>query len=213
MIFNSHPELEGKHAFLGASNWRWINYTDDILEKRFYSQYAKQIGTIIHELANDLIKSRMRLRKTDGRLIDLVMYKNYIPKGAYDTNDILLNLLPFVNDAIGFHMESEVVLYYSRNAFGTADGISFDVLESFLRISDLKTGSTPCKIEQLIMYAALFCLEYKKDPYKLKIELRLYQDFEILLYIPEPEEVKKFMDLIKVKDKIVREHLERNFIR
>ena len=29
MDFNRHLDLEGQHAFLGASKYHWINYTDD----------------------------------------------------------------------------------------------------------------------------------------------------------------------------------------
>ena len=211
MIFYKHKELEGQHAFLGASQFRWINWTDDILEKRFYSRYAAQIGTIAHEIAADLIQSRLKLRRTDHRMIELEMYRHYIPKGAFEPEHVLFNMLPFVNDSIGFHMESEVILYFSPNAFGTADAIGFNDKELILRISDLKNGITKSHIEQLIVYAALFCLEYRKDPYKIRTELRIYQNLETLLYIPEPDEIKRFMNLIKSKDKLVKQYMERNF--
>ena len=29
MIFNKHSNLEGQHAFLGASKYHWINYSED----------------------------------------------------------------------------------------------------------------------------------------------------------------------------------------
>ena len=32
-----------------------------------------------------------------------------------------------------------------------------------LRIHDYKSGITPAKMDQLMIYAALFCLEYKKE--------------------------------------------------
>ena len=211
MIFNDHSKLEGRHAFLGASNFRWINYNDEILEKRFYSQYATSIGTIIHELAADLIKSRIKLTKSDRRMIELILYKQGIPKGAYDSRSILLNLLPFVNDAIGFHMESEIILYYSINAFGTTDAISYNQREKKLRIHDLKNGVTKTHIEQLIVYAALFCLEYKMNPKLFETELRIYQNMETLIYIPECKEIEKFMELIKSRNKFVSNLLEGNF--
>ncbi len=28
MIFNNHSNLEGQHAFLGASKYHWINYDE-----------------------------------------------------------------------------------------------------------------------------------------------------------------------------------------
>ena len=74
----------------------------------------------------------------------------------------------YVNDAIGFRMSTEVVLYYSDRFFGTADAISFR--NGFLRIHDLKTGKTAVHMEQLEIYAALFCLEYRVKPGDIEIE-------------------------------------------
>ena len=56
-----------------------------------------------------------------------------------------------VNDAIGFKMDPEVVLYYSENCFGTADAISFK--DNLLRIHDLKTGFSETNILQLKIYS------------------------------------------------------------
>lgn len=211
MIFNDHSRLEGLHAFLGASNFRWITWDDETLEKRFYSQYAQLMGTAIHELAQDLISSRIKLTKQDKRLIDLTLYKANIPKGAYSSEDILSNLLPFVNDAIGYHMSPEVILYWSMNAFGTTDAISFNEKDKILRIHDLKTGVTKTHMEQLLVYAALFCLEYRKKPTEFVTELRIYQNFEVLIYNPQPEEIERFMHMIKVRNETVQRYLERDF--
>lgn len=51
-------------------------------------------------------------------------------------------------------MTPEQILYYSDRWFGTADSIAFD--KNMLRIHDLKTGRRPAKMEQLMVYAALF---------------------------------------------------------
>ena len=48
----------------------------------------------------------------------------------------------YVNDAIGYRMTPEQVLYYSPNVYGTADAIRFYENSRFLRIHDLKTGNT-----------------------------------------------------------------------
>lgn len=198
MIFNDHEKLRDLHAFLGASQFHWINWSDEIFEKRFYSQYSTEIGTILHELASDCIKSKIRLNEVDSKLIDVTLIKNKIPRTAFNSQAILLNMLPFVNDSIGYRMESEVILYYSPYAFGTTDAISYDENERVLRISDYKSGSTPAHMEQLKIYAALFCLEYHKDPKKLKkIELRIYQNAEIAEEFPEAQEIEKFMEIIK----------------
>ena len=99
-------------------------------------------------------------------------------------------------------MEPEVVLFYSERFFGTADTISFK--DNFLRIHDLKTGVTPAKMEQLMIYAALFCLEYKIKPGTISIELRLYQNDDILIHCPQADEILPIMDKIVRLDKILQ---------
>jgi hypothetical protein len=105
----------------------------------------------------------------------------------------------YVNDAIGFQMETEQPLYYSENCFGTADSISFK--QNFLRIHDLKTGETPSSIRQLEIYAALFCLEYDVDPSTIGMELRLYQSDEVLVHEPPAEDILYIMNKIIQFDK------------
>ena len=108
----------------------------------------------------------------------------------------------YVNDAIGFRMRPEQILYYSRFCFGTADAIAFDEKNQFLRIHDLKTGEVPAHMEQLLIYAALFCLEYNKKPEELGgIELRIYQNDQITVHNPEPDEIKAIMSKIKMFNK------------
>jgi hypothetical protein len=96
-------------------------------------------------------------------------------------------------------MKSEQTLYYSPNAFGTADAISFR--ENLLRIHDLKTGVSPVSMRQLEIYAAYFCLEYKYRPEDIKIELRIYQTDEITVYVPDPKDIRMIMDKIVDFDK------------
>lgn len=84
---------------------------------------------------------------------------------------------------------------------GTADAISFR--NNVLRIHDLKTGTRPVHIEQLEIYAALFCLEYKIKPVDIDIELRIYQNDEILVHNPEGEDILKVMDKIIHLDKLL----------
>lgn len=210
MIFNDHSKLEGRHAFLGASTFRWINWNDEIFEKRYYGQFSQLIGTVLHELAKNLIDNRIKLTLNDKNMIELELCKNGIPKGAYDSQNLLLNLIPFVNDAIGFHMQSEIILYYSINCFGTTDAISYNEKIKELRIHDFKSGLVPSHMEQLLIYAALFCLEYKKKPSEIKTELRIYQSLEILTYIPEPMEIEKYMQLIIGRNKTVMKYIEQD---
>lgn len=175
MRFNSHSELAGLHAFLSASKYHWVNYSDEKLDRAFLSNQAARRGDQLHQLARDLITMGVKLPRTKTTM----------------------NL--YVNDAIGFRMTPEQVLYYSMNSFGTADTISFR--ENKLRISDLKTGITPCSMRQLEVYVALFCLEYQVKPHEIEIELRIYQNDEVQLSIPDPETILHIMDRIITFDK------------
>ena len=107
----------------------------------------------------------------------------------------------YVNDAIGFKMVPEQILYYSDNCFGTADTIAYR--NRLLRIHDLKTGEVPAHMEQLMVYAALFCLEYKVDPSNIEMELRIYQSDDILIHNTTFEEIQPIMDKIIEFDKII----------
>lgn len=170
MNFNEHSSLEGVHAFLGASKYSWLNYDDDKLDEVYLRTQAKIKGTKLHELAAQLIKMRIPLPKTSQTL----------------------NM--YVNDAIGYRMTPEQVLYYSPHCFGTADAISFR--KKLLRIHDLKTGFTPASMHQLEIYTALFCLEYDINPNDIGMELRIYQMDEILVHYPEKDYILFIMDKI-----------------
>jgi len=107
----------------------------------------------------------------------------------------------YINDAIEYRMTCEQVLFYSENCFGTADTISFRY--NTLRIHDLKTGVFPGSVHQLEVYAALFCLEYEKDPFKIKIELRIYQSNEVMIFDADPEDIAFIMQRIQEFDRII----------
>ena len=179
MNFNKHSNLEGQHAFLGASKYHWINYDEEKIAEAYTRALAAQRGTELHAFAAQAIKLRQKLR---GSRSTLAMY---------------------VNDAIGFRMTPEQILYYSQNCFGTADSISFR--DGLLRIHDLKTGLTPAHMEQLIVYAALFCLEYGVKPGEIEYELRLYQSNEIIVSNPTAEDIAPVMDKIVTFDRIIDE--------
>jgi hypothetical protein len=116
-------------------------------------------------------------------------------------SDLVGTLGLYINDAIKYRMQCEQVLYYSENCFGTADTIAFRY--NTLRIHDLKTGVHPGSVHQLEIYASLFCLEYDKDPFKIKIELRIYQDNEVSVYDADPEDIAFIMDKIQEFDKLI----------
>lgn len=177
MNFNKHSNLEGRHAFLGASKYHWINYDETKVADSYSKFLATQKGTVLHEFAAQCIRLGQKLPKSQKTL----------------------NM--YVNDAIGFKMVPEQVLYFSENCFGTADAIIFR--NGLLRIHDLKTGVTPAHMEQLEIYAALFCLEYQKKPSEIDMELRLYQSNEIIVHNPTAEDIVPIMDKIISFDKII----------
>ncbi len=178
MIFNQHSNLKGQHAFLGASKYAWTRYSEEKLIQTYINSLAIEKGNRLHALACELISLGIRLPKTKATLNS------------------------YVNDAIGYHMTPEQILYYSPFCFGTADAIHYDEKKHFLRIHDLKTGQTPAHIEQLEIYAALFYLEYG-DLYFFKpsddnIELRIYQSDEILVHHPESSVICELADKIVI---------------
>lgn len=111
----------------------------------------------------------------------------------------------YVNDAIDMHMETEVVLYFSGECYGTTDAIMFDEANGILHIHDLKTGRIPAHMEQLEIYAALFCLEYGIEPEDISFELRIYQSRKILPYNPSSEEIRVIMNTIIEDDTYISE--------
>lgn len=63
-------------------------------------------------------------------------------------------------------------------------------------------------MEQLEIYAALFCLEYKIKPSDIRMELRIYQNDEILVHEPTAEDILPIMDKIVHVNKML-EKIER----
>lgn len=110
----------------------------------------------------------------------------------------------YINQCIQYKMSSEVVLFYSPNAFGTVDAIAYRY--RLLRISDLKTGVTRVSVNQLLVYAALFCLEYEVDPFSMRgIELRIYKDGKVMMFEADPYQVREIMDKIVKFDGVLNQ--------
>ena len=177
MNFVRHLNLEGLHAPFSPSQPSWIRYDDDKAIEVYMNRKASEMGTRLHAWAKDTIDLGLKQPRTKK------------------------TLYAYVNDAIGYRMETEVVLFYSERFFGTADAISFR--NNLLRIHDLKTGKHPANMEQLEIYAALFCLEYKVKPSDIKMELRIYQNDEVMVHIPESEDIVKIMQKIVSLDKLL----------
>lgn len=185
MVFNRHTSLEGAHAPFSPSQPSWLRYDDDKAIEIYTNKKAAEMGTRLHEWAAETIKLGLKQPKSKKTLYS------------------------YVNDAIGFKMEPEVVLFYSERFFGTADAISFR--NGILRIHDLKTGKVgkiESHMEQLEVYASLFCLEYKVKPSDIKIELRVYKCDEVIVWNPTAEDIVPIMDKIVHLDKML-EKLDR----
>ena len=198
MIFEPHLKLQGKHASLSPSQPHWLRYNEDDLFQKYVSMYAQSMGTSLHALAETLIRNNLKLKKGDRLTVLSHLLNDGIPRNVIDMDRIYSNFMTYVNDAIGFKLTPEQILYYSDYCFGTADAISFRKVDGkdFLRIHDYKSGTTPAKMEQLLVYAALFCLEYKVKPGEIEMELRIYQNDEVIFHNPTAEEILPIMDTI-----------------
>lgn len=186
MKFYDHKNLAGLHAPFTASSSSWLRYDDDKVIEVYTNKKAAEMGTRLHEWAAETIQLGLKQPKSKK------------------------TICAYVNDAIGFKMDTEVVLFYSERFFGTADAISFR--NNVLRIHDLKTGKVgkiENHMEQLEVYAALFCLEYKVKPSDIKIELRVYKCDEVIVWNPTAEDIVPIIDKIvhlnKILEKLDRE--------
>lgn len=174
MRFNQHSELAGRHAFLSASKGAWLGYSEEKLARVFLSESAAARGTALHALAQDMIRLGVRLAEAE------------------------LTLNMYVNDCIGFRMKPEQALFFSINCFGHVDAISFR--ENLLRIFDLKTGKLESGDRQLLIYAAIFCLEYEFRPHDIEYDLRVYQNNEIRQIEVDPHMILQIMNTIRSFD-------------
>ena len=182
MKFYDHRNLNGLHAPFTASQSTWLRYDDEKAAEVYSNMKAAKMGTRLHEWAAETIKLGLKQPKSKK------------------------TIYAYINDAIGYKMEPEIVLFYSERFFGTADAICFR--NGVLRIHDLKTGKIrkiESHMEQVEVYAALFCLEYKVRPSDIKIELRIYKNDEVIVWNPTEEDIVPIMEKIIHLDKLLEE--------
>lgn len=91
MKFNNHKILEGLHAPFSASQSSWLRYTDEKMLEIYTNKKAAEIGSRLHAWAKETIDLKIKQPKSKKTLYS------------------------YVNDAIGFNMKTEVVLFYSEN--------------------------------------------------------------------------------------------------
>ena len=214
--FNDHSDLVGQHALFSPSQSAWLRYDDEKIIDKIRGQYRTALGTEFHEFAASQInlahkKSNMRAINQDVENyiywkytylnnikygMNLIKNLAYVPKEVYDT------LKYYINDGIGYGMTVEQPLQYSKNIFGTSDSICYKNKNKLLRIHDLKTGDHSASMEQLEVYAALFCLEYDIKPSEIEMELRLYQLDGMSVTKPTVEDILPIIDRIVSIEKL-----------
>lgn len=181
MKLNTHSNNKyiGTHSILSASQYAWIRYSDEQLIEKYYTRTAAQKGTEIHALAASLINNKIKL-----------------PRNTKTLNT-------YVNDAIGFKMTPEQFLYVWDCFYGTADAISFK--KNILRIHDLKTGKGKVSMDQLYIYASMFCLEYGIMPNDIQILLRIYINDMVEEVEANSEDIFTIMDKARRFHTIIEE--------
>lgn len=184
MNFNEHSNLNGLHAPFSPSQPAWLRYDDNKIREVYRNKQAVLMGTRLHQWAAETIQLGIKQQRSNRTICN------------------------YVNDAIGFRMTPEQVLYFSPRFFGTADAITFK--NGMLRIHDLKTGKNPAHMEQLEIYSALYCLEYGVKPVDINIELRMYQNDEVIVHNPDVTDIVPIMDKIRHFDKVLEELEEEN---
>ena len=190
MRWNDHTKdvAAGSHAFLSPSSYHWLRYDQDKILDVYANHLAALRGTEIHAFAAHCIKMNQKLPE----------------------KQLTLNM--YVNDAIGFRMRPEQLLYFSPLCYGTADAIGFR--ENFLRVHDLKTGISETSFDQLLIYAALFCLEYDIRLASLKgCEGRIYQNDDVRIAEFGTDDIVPVMDKIVTFDSLINEFKEGDYDR
>jgi hypothetical protein len=168
---------------MSPSQYHWLNYDEAKIRDRFFTAAAAALGTRKHELAAELIDMGIKLPDTGQTLNS------------------------YVNDCIGHRMQTEVLLYFSDNCFGTADAIDFRLnpktQKMRLRVFDLKTGDSKASEKQLWVYIAIFCHEYEIDINEIEIDARIYQHDMIYTFEIDPVEILNVIALMKRNDDII----------
>ncbi len=91
MDFIQHRNLQGLHAPFSASQSHWLRYDDEKVMDVYLNKKAAAMGSRLHEWAKETID--LGLKQDTRKKTTLNMY---------------------INDAIGFKMSTEVVLFYSE---------------------------------------------------------------------------------------------------
>lgn len=210
MIFNEHLEIpDGAHALFGASQHAWVRYSEEKALDKYYKTFVPSMGTVLHAYAALRIENRTKMNFHEKNAVLTELLKSGIPSEIINIDTIMANLVPYVNDSIGFHLQPEVRLKFSDIFFGTADAINYFDRKKLLRIHDYKSGEIIASMEQLEVYAALFFMEYNYINVRdTDIELRIYQNGEIMVGHPEKSKIVEIMEQMKRIEKIINSREE-----
>lgn len=214
--------LRGEHALFSPSSPAWLGYSDEQFIESMRSKYRAQLGTEIHEWSAIQIQLGQRVTgiRDAAKSIKTMIFQKYysdryglsefgstvLANLKYVPSDVYNTVKAYVNDCVSDGMTPEEIIDYSTNFFGTCDALRFDDHKNELKIYDLKTGVRAAKVEQLLGYSALYCLKYHVDPYDISTELRIYQNCDVAIYNPEPDEVRSTMDTIIRFNDLMNKH-------
>ena len=222
-----HSESREQHALFSPSQPSWVGYSEEEFIQALKNKFRAELGTEIHEYASHQIKlghkqtsAKNILKEVETQIFNKYYIEECNDKGEYvqrltiHGNDLLMNLkyIPaecyesvktFINDAVGYKMDSEKRVYYSRYFWGTTDAIKYDSASGLLRIHDLKTGIKPASFDQLAVYASLFCLEKTIKPETCQFELRIYQNDDISVDEPDSKTIREIMDIIIKRQSLI----------
>lgn len=173
MSLEDISNYKGTHAFLSPSQPAWLRYTEGHLLDMYRQESAKEMGTRLHAWAEETIKLGLTQSTRSNKILSC-----------------------YVNDAIGFRMEPEKLLFHTKYCYGTADSIIFEPRKRILRVHDLKTGVTKPHDDQLKVYCALWCLSNGMEPEQITFICRFYQRPEVVEFRPDPSEIRGIMNII-----------------
>lgn len=186
MRFKRHSALSELHATLSPSQYHWIRYDDEKLERTIISNLQKQRGTEEHAYAQNAIALRILQVESPAALHR------------------------YINDSIRWRLNPEQTLFYSVHCFGHADACGYNERTRVFRVSDYKSGKNTASMDQLKIYCALFCLEYDYMPHDISQEMRIYQGKTPREELADPHEIMIIMDRIKTFSARIDEIREEN---
>lgn len=207
-----YSKLKGTHATFGGSNYAWLGYDDEKIIQAYYARRAKDLGTALHEYARQRISNSLKMTKGDSYAVVNHILESKLPRGiiqyAGGIDSIMATLIPYVNDGIKYRMRPEALTYFADEFYGWADALSFNERNKTLRIHDFKSGKLIASMTQLKIYSAFYCLGTGLKPENINIELRIYQNGEVVVDNPEAEEIQEIMDKSEHDNAVLMHHLK-----